>query len=86
MIGEVLVLRKCYQCGGETLGPVVKHSVSDSINEAEGIVIFYKRYAGPWKPENRNEYLTEYSHSPVNELPHSVSQNTFILSILKQLL
>ena len=30
MIGEVLVLRKCYQCGGETLGPVVKHSVSDS--------------------------------------------------------
>jgi hypothetical protein len=30
VIGEVLVLIKCYQCGGETLGPVVKHSVSDS--------------------------------------------------------
>ena len=30
VIGEVLVLIKCYQCGGETLGPVVKHLVSDS--------------------------------------------------------
>ena len=29
-IGDVLVLRECYQCGGETLGPVVKHSVRDS--------------------------------------------------------
>ena len=29
-IGEVFVLRKSYQCGGETLGPVVKHSVRDS--------------------------------------------------------
>ena len=31
-IGEVFVLKKCYQCGGETLGTVVKHSVSDSTN------------------------------------------------------
>ena len=30
MIGDVLVLIKCYQCGGKTLGPVVKHSVRDS--------------------------------------------------------
>jgi hypothetical protein len=30
-IGEVFVLKKCYQCGGETLGTVVKHSVRDSI-------------------------------------------------------
>ena len=30
MIGDVLELRKCYQCGGETLVPVVKHSVSDN--------------------------------------------------------
>jgi hypothetical protein len=30
-IEEVFVLRKCYQCGGETLGPVVKHSVRDSM-------------------------------------------------------
>ena len=29
-IGNVLGLRKCYQCGGETLDPVVKHLVSDS--------------------------------------------------------
>jgi hypothetical protein len=30
---DVLVFRECYQCGqcgGETLGPVVKHSVRDS--------------------------------------------------------
>jgi len=33
MIGDVLGLRKCYQCGGETLVPVVKHSVSDSSEE-----------------------------------------------------
>jgi hypothetical protein len=25
VIGEVLGLRECYQCGGETLDPVVKH-------------------------------------------------------------
>jgi hypothetical protein len=25
MAGGVLGLRKCYQCGGETLAPVVKH-------------------------------------------------------------
>ena len=30
VIGDVLVLIKCHQCGGETLGPVVKHSVNDS--------------------------------------------------------
>ena len=30
MIRKALVLIKCYQCGGETLGPVVKHSVRDS--------------------------------------------------------
>jgi hypothetical protein len=30
MIGDVIELRECYQCGGETLGPVVKHSVRDS--------------------------------------------------------
>ena len=30
MIGDVFVLRKCYRCGGETLGPVVKHSVRDN--------------------------------------------------------
>jgi hypothetical protein len=30
MVGDVLGLRKCYQCGGETLVPVVKHPVSDS--------------------------------------------------------
>jgi hypothetical protein len=29
MVGVVLGLKKCYQCGGETLVPVVKHSVSD---------------------------------------------------------
>ena len=29
-IWDVLGLKKCYQCGGETLDPVVKHSVSDS--------------------------------------------------------
>ena len=27
-VGDVLGLRKCYQCGGETLGSVVKHSIS----------------------------------------------------------
>ena len=32
MISKALVLIKCYQCGGETLGPVVKHSVRDSIS------------------------------------------------------
>ena len=37
MIGEVLVLRKCYQCGGETLGPMVKHSVRDSTVEGPAI-------------------------------------------------
>jgi hypothetical protein len=26
MIRDVLKLRKCYQCGGETLIPVVKHN------------------------------------------------------------
>ena len=34
MIRDVLVFTKCYQCGGgETLlvGPVVKHSVCDSM-------------------------------------------------------
>ena len=31
MARDVLALRKGYQCGGETLVPVVKHSVSDSI-------------------------------------------------------
>jgi hypothetical protein len=31
MIRDVLKLRKCYQCGGETLVPVVKHSVSNSM-------------------------------------------------------
>jgi hypothetical protein len=32
MVGDVLGLRECYQCGhgGETLVSVVKHSVSDS--------------------------------------------------------
>ena len=30
LIRDDLVLKKCYQCGGETLGPVVKHSVRDS--------------------------------------------------------
>jgi hypothetical protein len=33
MIGDVLVLIKCYQCGGETLGPVVKHSVRDTVHQ-----------------------------------------------------
>ena len=32
-IGDVLVFRQCYQCGGETLGPVVKHSVHDSMGK-----------------------------------------------------
>ena len=31
MIRDVLELRVCYQCGGETLVPVVKHLVSDRI-------------------------------------------------------
>jgi len=30
VIGDVLELRKCYQCGGETLGLMIKHSVRDS--------------------------------------------------------
>jgi hypothetical protein len=30
MIEEVLGLRECYQCGGETLVPAVKHSVRDT--------------------------------------------------------
>ncbi len=30
VIEGVLVLRKCYQCGGETLVPVVKHPLHDS--------------------------------------------------------
>ena len=30
MIRKALMLIKCYQCGGETLGPVVKHPVRDS--------------------------------------------------------
>ena len=30
IVGGVLGLRGHYQCGGETLVPVVKHSVSDS--------------------------------------------------------
>jgi translation initiation factor 2 beta subunit (eIF-2beta)/eIF-5 len=30
MIRERLWFIKCYQCGGETLVPVVKHSVSDT--------------------------------------------------------
>jgi hypothetical protein len=33
-VGEVWGLRKCYQCGGETLVPVVKHSVSDSTSKS----------------------------------------------------
>ena len=32
------MLRKCYQCGGETLGPVVKHSVSDSSKTVKNFV------------------------------------------------
>jgi hypothetical protein len=32
-IEDVLELRKCYQCGGETLDPVVKHPVSDSMDD-----------------------------------------------------
>ena len=31
MISKALVLIKCYQCGGETLGPVVKHSSRASL-------------------------------------------------------
>ncbi len=30
MVEDVLGLIKCYQCGGETLVPMVKHSVSHS--------------------------------------------------------
>ena len=30
IVGVVLGLKNPYQCGGETLVPVVKHSVSDS--------------------------------------------------------
>ena len=30
MVGGVLGLKMYYQCGGETLVPVVKHCVSDS--------------------------------------------------------
>ena len=37
MIRKALVLIKCYQCGGETLGPVVKHPVRDSISTNDGI-------------------------------------------------
>ena len=40
MISKALVLIKCYQCGGETLGPVVKHSVRDSKSELQQIVQF----------------------------------------------
>ena len=36
VISDVLELRKCYQCGGETLVPVVKHSVSDSKGRGQG--------------------------------------------------
>ena len=42
-IWDVLGLKKCYQCGGETLDPVVKHSVSDS-NGAKRVL------ATPWLP------------------------------------
>jgi len=31
MYGDILGLRKCYQCGGETLVPAVKHPLRDSI-------------------------------------------------------
>ena len=34
-IGDVLAFRKCYQCGNETLGPVVKHSVRDSRDKVQ---------------------------------------------------
>ena len=37
MISDVLGLRKCYQCGGETLVPVVKHSVGDSTYSIYGL-------------------------------------------------
>ena len=33
-IGDVLELRKCYQCGGETLVLAVKYSVSDASGTA----------------------------------------------------
>ena len=33
-IRDVVGLRECYQCGGETLNPVVKHQVSDSTKVA----------------------------------------------------
>ena len=29
------MLRKCYQCGGETLGPMVKHLINDSRGPGE---------------------------------------------------
>jgi hypothetical protein len=35
-----LGLRKCYQCGGETLVPVVKHSVSDSKAWKKKILVY----------------------------------------------
>ena len=35
MAGGVLGLRMYYQCGGETLVPVVKHCVSDSTEDLD---------------------------------------------------
>ena len=39
MIKDDLVLVKCYQCGGETLGTVVKHSVRDSMTFLKMLII-----------------------------------------------
>jgi hypothetical protein len=39
MIGDVFILIKCYQCGGETLGPVVKHSVRATLVMVVVVVI-----------------------------------------------
>jgi hypothetical protein len=40
MVEDDLGHRKCYQCGGEILVPVVKHSVSDSSNVQVGPYTF----------------------------------------------
>jgi len=43
MIRDVLVFIKCYQCGGETLGPVVKHSVRDSSSKPFQVLPIFNR-------------------------------------------
>ena len=61
MIEDVLVFIKCYQCGGETLGPVVKHSVRDS-KDPTLVPVVIGDFIHPGKPM-ANMYFVLYGYS-----------------------